>query len=289
MPTRNVLYDRNALLKHRRHAAERDRLSLQLSSCNSSGAGRRLRSRTQAAHDAHHQASLETFRTRYATVQEYARWRFRQWAGGGEAPAVDFETLGSVEEVDRLYLRLQAEGCTAKVSGLPVCQLSGMPEFSDDDLQSPRHLKAGSVDAVPDLPDAGCDSCPTGRLPPNASRMGEQVSKGVVRRVWSFMTEPVLIAAAALVGAVIGAYGTRGYGDHPMIGMAGAMAGLASGIGLGMFLWRSSRAGSMAVGGMVIRAAVMLLCVGVEFYGLSRSCWCDNVSQAVPTARITFE
>jgi hypothetical protein len=289
MPTRNVLYDRNALLKHRRHTAERDRLSLQLSSCNSSGSGRRLRSRTQAVHDAHHQASLETFRTRYATVQEYARWRFRQWAGGRKAPAVDFETLGSVEEVDRLYLRLQAEGCTAKVSGLPVCQLSGMPAFSDDDLQSSRHLKAGSVDAVPDLPDAGCDSRPTGPLPPDASRTIEQASKGMARRVLRTMAEPGLIAGAALVGALIGHYNYfhPGYSDHPTLGMAATMAGVATSAGLVRFVSRSRRAGTKMLGGFTTRVVVALLCLGFEFYGLG--CVCDDVSPAVYSRTITFE
>lgn len=107
------------------------------------------------------------------------------------------------------------------------------------------------------------------------------------RGIWRFMAEPVLIAAAALMGALIGAYYHSGYGDHPIIGMAGAMAGLASSVGLGMFLWRSHRAGSRVPGGFVIRAAVVLLCVRVEFYGLS--CVCDDVSQAVYLPAITFE
>ena len=153
MPTRNVLYDPNAIVKHCRHAAERDRLGEQLSSGKSSGTGRRLRSRTKAAYDAHHRASLETFRTRFATVQEYARWRFRQWAGGGEAPLVDFEALGSVEEVDWLYLRLQAEVSMFRMSSLPVGQPPGMTAFSGGEVQFWRHferaeLVTGSPDAL---------------------------------------------------------------------------------------------------------------------------------------------
>ncbi len=110
---------------------------------------------------------------------------------------------------------------------------------------------------------------------------------GRARSIWRFIAEPVLIAAAALVGAVIGAYYHSGYGDDPVIGMAGAMAGLTSGVCLIMFLWRSHRAGSRVLGGFAIRAAVMLLCVGAEFYGLS--CVCDDVSQAVYLPRVTFE
>jgi hypothetical protein len=440
MPTRNVLYDPDALSKHRRHAAERDRLGVQLNSCNPSGAGRRLRSRMQAAYDAHHHASLETFKTRHATVQEYARWRFEHWAGDGEAPAVDFEALGSVEEVDRLYLRLQAETRMFRMSALPVGQPRGMTAFSGGDVQFWRHFgreemltgschaskgarvlvtvsgrdgvwhvcfmqdwthvgvevsevfqdlansfyrhalmqaavqadlrratwsgvrgwlgrltprrwrgaalrpgsfrfyehrpprwlagedfgevrmrfrhgrfgspvwerhevipaslaavrraasrdaKAGLTDAMPNLPRAGCDSLPPGRLPPNPPRMGEQASKGVARRVPRFMAEPALIAGAALVGALIGGCFHPGYGDDPMLGMAGAMAGLATSAGLVRFVSRSCRAGTKVLGGIVIRTAVMLVCVGFEFQGLA--CVCDDVSQAVYLPAITFE
>ncbi len=152
MPTRNELYDPNALSQHRRHSAERDRLGVLLHSRISSRSGRRLRIRMQAAYDAHHQASLETFKTRYATVQEYARWRFKHWAGGGVAPVVDFEALGSVEETDQLYGRLETEARTAGLSGLPIGQPPGMTAFSGGDLQFWRQFRreellTGSYDA----------------------------------------------------------------------------------------------------------------------------------------------
>ena len=442
MSKRNVLYDPNALSKHRRHAAERDRLGEQLSSCKSSGTGRRLRSRTKAAYDAHHRASLETFRTRYATVQEYARWRFEHWAGDGEVPAVDFEALGSVEEVDRLYLRLQAEVRMFRMSALPVGQPPRMTAFSGGDVQFWRHFgreemltgschaskgarvlvtvsgrdglwhvcfmqdwthvgvdvsevfqdlansfyrhalmqaavqadlqramwsgvrgwlgrltprrlrgaalrpglfrfyehrpprwlageefgevrmrfrhgrfgspvwerhevipaplaavrraasrdaKAGLTDVMPDLPQAGCAGLPPGRLPPNPPRTGEQASRGVARRVPRSMAEPGLIAGAALVGALIGGHFHLGYGDHPMLGTAGAMAGLATSAGLIRFVSRSSRAGTKVLGGVTARVAVALLCLGVEIYGFSYVCVCDDVSQVVYSPTITFE
>jgi len=440
MPKRNALYDANALSKHRRHAAERDRLGVQLNSCNSSGAGRRLRSRMQAAYDAHHQASLETFKTRHATVQEYARWRFKDWAGDCEPPSVDYEALESVEEVDRLYLRLQAETRMFRMTALPVGQPPGMTAFSGGDVQFWRHFgqeemltgsyhaskgarvlatvsgrdglwhvcfmqdwtyvgvdvsevfqdlansfyrhallqaavqadlqrvtwsgvrgwlgrlmprqlrgaalrpgsfrfyehrpprwlageefgevrmrfrhgrfgspiwerhevipaplaavrravsrdtEVGLTDAMPNLPRAGCDSLPPGRLPPNPPRTGEQGSKGVARRVLRSMAEPGLIAGAALVGALIGGYFHPGYSDHPMLGMAGTMAGLATSAGLVRFMSRSCRAGTKMLGGVTTRVAVTLLCLGFEFYGLG--CVCDDVSQAVYLRTITFE
>ena len=110
---------------------------------------------------------------------------------------------------------------------------------------------------------------------------------GRARSIWRFMAEPVLIAAAALVGALIGAYYHSGYGDYPVIGTAGAMAGLANAVGMGMFLLRWSRAGSRVLGSIVIRVAVMLLCVGAEFYGLT--CVCDDVSHEVYLPAITVE
>ena len=109
----------------------------------------------------------------------------------------------------------------------------------------------------------------------------------MARSICRFMVELVLIAAAAVVGALIGAYYDSGFGDSSSIGMAGAMANLASSVGLGMFLLRSFRAGSRVFGGIVIRVPVMLLCVGAEISGLA--CMCDDVSQAVYLPRVTFE
>ncbi len=141
MPTRNELHDPDADAVHDRHAAERERLGELLH-----GAGPRrirgwARSRLQTAFDVHHLACLRTLKTRHATVQEYARWRFHFWTGGGDAPVVDFEALGSVEETDRLYCRLEAEARTATLSGLPVGQPPGMAAFSGGDLQFWRHFK----------------------------------------------------------------------------------------------------------------------------------------------------
>ena len=141
MPTRNELYDPEADAVHDRHAAERDRLSKLL---HGPGPGRvrgRARSRLQAAFDAHHLACLRTFKTRHATVQDYARWRFHYWTGGGKAPVVDFEALGSVEETDQLYGRLEAEARTASLSGLPIGQPPGMTAFNGGDLQFWRHFR----------------------------------------------------------------------------------------------------------------------------------------------------
>ena len=144
-------------------------------------------------------------------------------------------------------------------------------ELYDPEAAAAHDRHAAEREHLAELPHGAGLRCVTGR----------------VRSIWRFMAEPVLIAAAALMGALIGTYYHSGYGDHPMIGMAGAMAGLASSVGFGMFLWRSHRAGSRAVGGFLIRAAVMLLCVGVEFYGLT--CVCDDVSHAVYLPAITFE
>ncbi len=41
------------------------------------------------------------------------------------------------------------------------------------------------------------------------------------------------------------------------------------------------------LGGVTTRVAMVLLCVGFEFYGFS--CVCDDVSQAVYLPAITFE
>jgi len=150
-----------------------------------------------------------------------------------------------------------------------------------------RDDEVGLMDVMPNLPRAGCDSLLPDRLPPNPPRTGEQGSKGVARRILRSMAEPGLIAGAALVGALIGDYFHHGSGDHPMLGMAGAMAGLATSAGLVRFVSRSCRAGTKALGGVTTRVAVALLCFGFEFYGLS--CVCDDVSQAVYLRAITFE
>ncbi len=141
MPTRNELYDPEADAVHDRHALERERLSKLLHGPGPRGVTGRARSKMQAAFDAHHLACLWTFKTRHATVQDYARWRFHFWTGGGEAPVVDFEALGSVEETDRLYCRLEAEARTATLSGLPVGQPPGMVAFTGGDLQLWRHFR----------------------------------------------------------------------------------------------------------------------------------------------------
>ena len=286
MPKRNALYDPNSIVKHRRHAAERDQMGVLLRGCNSSRAGRRLRSRMQAAYGTLHQASLETFKTRYATVQEYARWRFKHWAGGDEALALDFEMLGSVEEVDQLYRLLKAEGCTAKVSGLPVGQAPGMPAFSGGDSQSWLHLKAGSVDVIPDLPDAGRDSRPSGCLSTSPLRTGEQAGKGMVRRVARSLAEPALIAGAALLGAIMGYSDDRYFGNYPVLAWAGLLACLATWLGLVKFMARSERTGARVSAGVAIRGFVMLVCLGFDLYG--SACVCDTVPRMVIRSPYTF-
>jgi len=141
MPTMNILYDPDADAVHDRHAAERERLAELLHGPGPRRVTGRARSKLQATFDAHHLACLRTFKTRHATVQDYARWRFHFWTGGGEAPVVDFEALGSVEETDRLYCRLEAEARTATLSGLPVGQPPGMTAFTGGDFQFWRHFK----------------------------------------------------------------------------------------------------------------------------------------------------
>lgn len=152
-----------------------------------------------------------------------------------------------------------------------------------------RDAKAGLTDVMPDLPQAGCAGLPPGRLPPNPPRTGEQASRGVARRVPRSMAEPGLIAGAALVGALIGGHFHLGYGDHPTLGMAATMAGLATSAGLVRFMSRSCRAGTKVLGGVTARVAVALLCLGVEIYGFSYVCVCDDVSQVVYSPTITFE
>jgi len=141
MPTMNDLYDPEADAVHDRHAAERERLAELLYGPGPRRVTGRARSKLQTAFDAHHLACLRTFKTRHATVQDYARWRFHFWTGGGEAPMVDFEALGSVEETDQLYCRLEAEARTASLSGLPIGQPPGMTAFSGGDLQFWRHFR----------------------------------------------------------------------------------------------------------------------------------------------------
>ena len=144
MPIRNALHDADADAAHDRHAAERERLGEVLHGPGPRRVTGRARTRMLAAFEAHHLACLATFRTRHATVQDYARWRFQHWRGG-EVPVVDFEALGSVEETDQLYLRLQAEVRTARLSGLPVGQPPGMTAFNGGDLQFWRRFKAGEL------------------------------------------------------------------------------------------------------------------------------------------------
>jgi len=144
MPIRNELHDPDADAVHDWHAAERERLGKLLRCCGPHRVTGRARTRMLAALEAHHLACLATLKARHATVQDYARWRFQHWRGG-EVPVVDFEALDSVEETDRLYLRLQAEVRTARLSGLPVGQPPGMTAFSGGDLQFWRHFMAGEL------------------------------------------------------------------------------------------------------------------------------------------------
>jgi len=440
MPTMNILYDPEADAMHDRHAAEREHLAELLHGPGPRRVTGRARSKLQAAFDAHHLACLRTFKTRHATVQDYARWRFHFWTGGGEVPVVDFEALRSVEETDQLYCRLEAEARTASLSGLSIGQPPGLTAFSGGDLQFWRHfrrdelltgsydgpkgaralvtvsgrdgvwhicfmqdwthvgvgvsevfedlansvyhqallqaglrraarggvrgwlgrlvphglrgaaLRPGSfrfyehqpprwraaeefslvrmrfrhgrfglprrepyavipallasvrraaprdaeiriADVIPELPQAGITP-PSGRLPPNMAQAGGQGSKGAARRFKRFLIEPALIVGAGLAGALIEFHYGIGHGDNPVIGVAAAAAGIATGVGMTRFFVREGyRRRWRMIGGFAVRFAFLLLCLCFELYGFS--CWCDvntaDLPQMTPPHLITFE
>ncbi len=441
MPTRNELHDPDAEAVHDWHAAERERLGKLLRCPGPHRVTGRARTRMLAALEAHHLTCLATLKARHATVQDYARWRFQHWRGG-EVPVVDFEALDSVEETDRLYLRLQAEVRMARLSGLPVGQPPGMTAFSGGDLQFWRRFMAGELppggplagrgmrvrvlvtvswrdgvwhvcfmqdwthrglgvsevfedlanstyqhalmldgmqqaarggvrgwlgrlvprgwraaalrpgsfrfyehlpprwlaeeefslvrmrfqrgrfgsprrepyavvpallasvrraasrdtkprieDVLPQLPQAG-GKTPPSRLPLDRARSGSQDSKGIARRIGRYLGEPAFIAGCSLASALFAAQHGHPHADAPVIGMAAAAAGTATGVGMTRLLVREGyRGGWRVVGGLAVRLAFLLLCLGFEVYGLS--CWCDantaDLPQMIPQHMVTFE
>ncbi len=121
-------------------------------------------------------------------------------------------------------------------------------------------------------------------IPPTAG----QASKGVAGKVRRYLAEPAFIAGCGVAGAVFEVQHGGLHGDAPVIGMAATAAGLATIAGTARFLVKAYRTGTYAFGGFAIRAAAMLLCVGIEVYGLS--CTCDDVSQATYTQeKVRFE
>ncbi len=146
MPTINELHDPDSDAVYDHHAAERQRLGTILfgpGDCELTGAAHE---EAHAAWKAHHLACLRTFETQHATVQGYAAWRFGM-STEVDLPAVDFEVLGSVAEVNLLASRLEAEACEARhaaVASLPVAQPAGLAAFSDAGraLRYWRHFRA---------------------------------------------------------------------------------------------------------------------------------------------------
>ena len=125
---------------------------------------------------------------------------------------------------------------------------------------------------------------PSPGIPPTAG----QASKGVARKIGRHLAEPAFIAGCGVAGALFEIQHGSLHGDAPVIGMAAAAAGFATLAGTTRFLVKAYRTGTYAFGGFAIRAAAMLLCVGIEAYGLS--CTCDDVSQATYTQEmVRFE
>lgn len=96
--------------------------------------------RATAEFDHHHQACLATFRTRHATVQEYAAWLFgnfpvdsSDWEGGIPVPMVDLAALRTVEEADEAWSRLQrivSDSAAERRLSLPAGQPEGLRAFA---------------------------------------------------------------------------------------------------------------------------------------------------------------
>lgn len=139
MPTPNKLFDPEADAVHDRHAAERERLGrllFDMKPCPVSGdAYNKLR----AVWHEHHLECLETFKTRLATVEEYAAWRFTYRPQGSELPP-DLDRLVSVADVDRLYSLLYQPEYWAAAS-LPAGQPLGMGAFDSPEPQFWRHFR----------------------------------------------------------------------------------------------------------------------------------------------------
>lgn len=143
MPTPNKLFDPAADAVHDRHAAERERLGRLLFDSKRCSVSGNAYTKLHARWEEHHLECLETFKTRLATVEEYAAWKFGYRPKDSELPP-DLDRLVSVADVDRLYsLLYQPEHWAA--ASLPVGQPCGMGAFDSPDLQFWRHFKADEL------------------------------------------------------------------------------------------------------------------------------------------------
>lgn len=119
-----------------------------------------------------------------------------------------------------------------------------------------------------------------------------QAGKGMARRIGRYLAEPAFIAGCALAGALFAAQDGHPHADAPVIGMAVAAAGIATGVGMArLFVREGYRGGWKMIGGIAVRLAFFLLFLGFEAYGLS--CWCDGITadlpQLIPRHGITFK
>ena len=165
MPTINDLYDSDSEAVHDHHAAERQRLRAVLFGPEPCVLTGEAHAEARAAYDRHHLACLATFETRHATVQGYAAWRFSM-STEVDLPAVDYEALGSVAEVNLLASRLEDEACEARhaaASSLPVAQPAGLAAFSDAGraLRYWRHFTARDLSPQGYASGRGCRSLVT--------------------------------------------------------------------------------------------------------------------------------
>lgn len=117
-----------------------------------------------------------------------------------------------------------------------------------------------------------------------------QAGKGVARTIGRYLAEPAFIAGCGLAGELYAAQHDNLFGDNPVVGMAAVAASSATAIGIVRLLMKAYRAGGLTrgtFGGFVLRCAVILVCHGFTFYGLS--CRCDNVSMKPYQGMMQFE
>jgi hypothetical protein len=127
---------------------------------------------------------------------------------------------------------------------------------------------------------------------PGVSPTVSQAGKDMARRVGRYLAEPAFIAGCGLAGALFAAQHGHPHADAPVIGMAAAAAGIATWVGMTRLLVREGyRGGWKMIGGLAVRLAFFLLCLGFEVYGLS--CWCDvnpaDLPHMIPQHMVTFE
>ena len=126
---------------HDRHALERDRAAAERDRLIAEGAtGTDEYRRASAEFERHQQACLARFRTRHATVQEYAAWLFDSfsvdggdWEGGIPVPVIDFAELRTIEAADAAWSRVQrivSESAAERRLSLPVGQPEGLRAFA---------------------------------------------------------------------------------------------------------------------------------------------------------------